>query len=411
VRAQAYEQDWDENLSALVERLKRKSDRAKRVSRHDMPNGDGQVRPVGIPAVEDKRLQWAVTRRLTASDAQEFLRCRDGSRPRMGALDAVDTLTSTRPLGRYHGVVEAAIKGFCDHSDHAWMIRMLAERIEDRARRWLIKTWLKAGVLDTDGQVRHPGTGTPQGGSSSPRRANVYRHDALELWFETVVKHQGRGEACRSRYADDFVCAFERPAAAERVYALLGQRLGQFGLELSADKTRVRPVSRHPPAPQSSCACLGFECRWDKDRVGKAPVTRRTARQKLRNSLKRFTQWCRENRHLRLGVLLARRNAQRRGYDHDDGVARPFCQPQAVLLPGPGDPEEVAQSASPTAPRQRGGRYRTAGALQDRPTTDRWATQDQDGHFEGIGRIADASLPEEPGAGTLHAGICAGAVG
>jgi len=78
VSAQAYEQDLDENISNLVERLKRKSYRAKLVRRHDIPKGDGQLRPLGIPAVEDKRLQLAVTRLLTAIYEQYFLRCSDG---------------------------------------------------------------------------------------------------------------------------------------------------------------------------------------------------------------------------------------------------------------------------------------------------------------------------------------------
>lgn len=65
---------------------------------------------------------------------------------------------------------------------------------------------------------------------------------------------------------------------------------------------------------------LGCEVRWDKDRAGKDPVTRRTARTKLRNALKRCTPWCREPRHLRLGVLVARLHAMLRGDDHDDGV-------------------------------------------------------------------------------------------
>jgi RNA-directed DNA polymerase len=65
---------------------------------------------------------------------------------------------------------------------------MLAERIDDQARLWLIKKWLKAGVLDTDGQVLQPVTGTPQGGISSPILAHVYRHDARDLWFKQGVK-------------------------------------------------------------------------------------------------------------------------------------------------------------------------------------------------------------------------------
>jgi hypothetical protein len=191
---------------------------------------------------------------------------------------------------------------------------MVAERLEDRALLRLIKTWRKAGVLDTDGQslpwtrsrVRPPVTGTPHGGIVSPILANVYLFYALDLWFERVVTPPWRGEACLLRDADDFVCACERQEEAERFYTMLGQRLGTFGRELSADKTRVMPFSRHPPAPKTRVEFLGFACRWAKDRAGNAHVTRRTARKTLRTSLQRFTHWCREHRNRRLGVLCAR---------------------------------------------------------------------------------------------------------
>lgn len=62
-------------------------------------------------------------------------------------------------------MVEADIKKFFDTIDHDWMVRMLAERIADGALLRLIRKWLKAGVLDTDGTVLHPVTGTPQGGT------------------------------------------------------------------------------------------------------------------------------------------------------------------------------------------------------------------------------------------------------
>jgi RNA-directed DNA polymerase len=126
--------------------------------------------------VADTRLPWAVTRLLTAIDEQDFRRCRDGYRPPMGAVDAVDTLTIKRQWGRYNGVVEAEMKGFFDTIGHEWMIRMVAERIDDRARLRLIKQWLNAGVLDTDGQGLPPVTGTPHGGIVAPILANVYRH-------------------------------------------------------------------------------------------------------------------------------------------------------------------------------------------------------------------------------------------
>jgi hypothetical protein len=217
-------------------------------------------------------------------------------------------------------VVEAESTGVVDTIDDAGRMRMLAERIDDRARRRLIQQWRNAGVLDTDGQGRHPGTGTPPGGVVSPILAHVDRHSAVDRWVDKVVKPSWRGEACRIRYADECVWAFERQPEAERFYPLLGQRLGTFGLERAAETTRGMPCRRQPPAPKTSCACLGLAVRGDKDRAGKDHGTRRTARKKLRNALKRCTQWCRENRHRRLGVLLARLNAKLRGHDNDDGV-------------------------------------------------------------------------------------------
>jgi RNA-directed DNA polymerase len=121
------------------------------------------------------------------------------------------------------------------------------------------------------------------------------------------------------------VCAFERQPEAERVYTMRGQRLGKFGLARSAEKTRVMPFSRHPPAPRTRFEFLGFEFRGDKDRAGKAHGTRRTARKQLRNSLKRCTPWCRENRPLPLGGLLARLNAMLREYSHYYGVPGNFA--------------------------------------------------------------------------------------
>ncbi|MFY9555208.1 MAG: RNA-directed DNA polymerase [Blastocatellia bacterium] len=62
VSAQQYGENLIENIRDLIERLKRKNYRARLVRRHYIPKPDGSMRPLGIPVVEDKLLQLAVTR-------------------------------------------------------------------------------------------------------------------------------------------------------------------------------------------------------------------------------------------------------------------------------------------------------------------------------------------------------------
>jgi group II intron reverse transcriptase/maturase len=319
VSAKEYEQNLDENIHQLVEDLKRKRYRAKLVRRVLIPKEKGKTRPLGIPATQDKLLQVAVKRLLEAIYEQDFSRSSFGYRPDIGALDAVDTLTIKLQFGRYNFIVEADIKGFFDNLNHDELLKMLAERVDDKALLWLIGKWLKAGVLDTDGKTLHPETGTPQGGVISPILANVYLHYALDTWFQKVVIPHCHGQAYLIRFADDFVCAFEYEEDARRFYEVLGKRLGKFGLELSAEKTQIIPFSAKALG-KSSFDFLGFEFRWGKDRKGKPHVDKRTARKSLRKSQKRFSQWCKDNRHRRIPELFKALNAKLRGYYNYFGV-------------------------------------------------------------------------------------------
>jgi hypothetical protein len=235
-------------------------------------------------------------------------------------VEAVDKLTGKLQFGYSHSVVEAASKGFFDHMNPEWLVRMVAERLEDRAFLGLIRKWLRAGILDTMGAVIHPVTGTPQGGVVSPVLSNGSLHYGLDLGFEKVIKPPCRGEAWLLRYADDYICAVESKAEAERFYAAWGPRREKVGLTLATEKSRLLPFSRHQPPGQGRFEFLGVEFYWGRDRGGKAHRKPRTARAKLRASLQRFTQWCRENRHRRLSELFKPLNGKLRGYYNYYGV-------------------------------------------------------------------------------------------
>ena len=128
------------------------------------------------------------------------------------------------------------------------------------------------------------------------------------------------GEACLIRYADDFVCAFEKEEDAQRFYEALGERLKKFILELSVEKTHIIPFSPSRQLGSTSFNFLGFEFRWGKDRAGKPHVNKRTARKSLKNSLMRFKLWCKKNRHRRLLDLFRLLNAKLTGYFNHFGV-------------------------------------------------------------------------------------------
>lgn len=296
--AQAYQENLMANIQDLAERLKTKRYRTKLVRRCYIPKENGKERPLGIPALEDKLVQLACAKLLTAIYEQDFMDSSYGYRPNRSAKAAVADLSFNLQYGKYGYVVEADIQGFFDHMDHDRLLEMLALRIDDRAFLNLIRKWLKAGILETDGQILHPGAGTPQGGIVSPVLANVYLHHALDLWFEATVKVHCRGEAILCRYADDYVCAFRYRGDAERFYRVLPKRLDKYGLEVAPEKTRMLRFSRFRPSMSRRFTFLGFELYWFPDRKGIPRVMRRTARRKLQGACRWIKAWVRASRHL-----------------------------------------------------------------------------------------------------------------
>jgi len=239
-----YERNLEDNLANLVERLKRKSYHARLVRRKYIPKGNGKLRPLGIPTLEDKLLQCAVTQILMAIYEADFLLCSYAYRPQRGPHDAVRELTDELHWGKHNFVVEADIKGFFDHLQHDPLMEMLGRRIQDGALLRLIRKWLKAGILEEDGRVIHPELGTPQGGVISPVLANVYLHYVLDLWCEKVYLKSCTVKAKLIGYDDDIVVRFRNREDATRFPAALAERLAKFGLEVEPTKTKVLEFGR-----------------------------------------------------------------------------------------------------------------------------------------------------------------------
>lgn len=298
VTAEEYEQNLISNILDLEERLKTKCYRAKLVRRCYIPKENGGERPLGIPALEDKLVQLGCAKILNAIYEQDFLSSSYGYRPGRSAKEAVQDLGFNLQYGKFGYVVEADIKGFFDNIDHDWLLELLSLRIDDKAFLGLIRQWLKAGILDIDGQILHPVTGSPQGGVVSPILANVYLHYGLDLWFERVVKPRCSGQAILIRYADDYVCAFQYRRDTHRFFRAMPKRLAIFGLQVAPEKTGILRFSRFHPGLRRRFAFLGFELYWNRDRRGDLRVMKRTARKKLQLAKRRMKQWIKANRHI-----------------------------------------------------------------------------------------------------------------
>lgn len=318
VSAVCYGEDLEANVADLLSRVKQGAYRARLVRRRYIQKANGKLRPLGIPTVEDKLLQLAVGRILSAVYEQDFLPTSYGYRPKRGAKEAIRRLTDEASQ-KYSYVVEADIKGFFDHLDHEWLLRMLNLRIGDGVIKRLIRKWLKAGILMEDGSVERPEEGTPQGGVISPILANVYLHYVLDLWFEKVVRRHCQGEAFHIRYADDFVALFRYKHDAEKFYQALGTRLSKFNLRLAEEKTLS--FSRFRKHERTSFTFLGIEFRWGTSCNNKDIIKRRTSRKKMQRALAEFTEWCRENRNQRIRKQAAEVGLKLKGHYNCFGLA------------------------------------------------------------------------------------------
>jgi group II intron reverse transcriptase/maturase len=304
VTLEEYEVNLDENLRGLVDRMKRQAYKPQPVRRTYIPKANGKMRPLGIPAIEDKIVQKGMTRILEAVYEADFLDCSYGFRPNRSphqALKQLNKIIMTQPINH---IIDADIKGFFDHVDHGWMRKFLEHRISDTNFDRLIYRFLRNGYME-EGREYDVEKGTPQGGIISPVLANIYLHYVLDLWLEKVIKSESRGAVEMVRYADDFVLCVQYKDDAEKILEKLKERLGKFGLELAEDKTRRIEFGRFSKqnaqakgTKPATFNFLGFTHYIDQTRSGRFKLGCKTDRNKLTAKRKALNEWLKSARNL-----------------------------------------------------------------------------------------------------------------
>ena len=273
---------------SLIQRLKRnlKGKNAKPLRRVHIPKpGRKEKRPLGIPTIEDRALQALYKIILEPEWEARFEENSYGFRPGRSCQDAIEAIfNQIRYKPKY--VLDADISKCFDKINHEKLLDKLDTKPSYHRQ---IKSWLKSGIIDN--RTLFPTIeGTPQGGVISPLLANIALHGLEQEVKEYVAKRKnwnpkvkGRRDKRKSvsliRYADDFVIMHEDIEVLREVKELVENKLGEYGLTLNENKTRVVHTLEEFEGNKPGFDFLGFNIRqWE---VGKHSSGKGTSKQLL----------------------------------------------------------------------------------------------------------------------------------
>ena len=324
---QEYGKELKEHLPKLHDRVQSERYQAKPSKRIWIDKSDGQKRPIGIAALEDKIVQHALTTVLQQIYEEDFLGFSYGARPGRSQHNALDAVYMAITQGQVNWVLDADLRKFYDSLDHECLMKFVEHRVADQRVLRLIRKFLRAGVSE-DGEWSMTVVGTPQGAVISSLLSNIYLHYVLDQWVQWWRNHHERGAVYIVRYADDFVMGFQYQSDAEQFQAELKERLAKFGLEMHKGKTRLVEFGRFATGNRKrrdemkpeTFDFLGFTHICAKDRHGRFKLYRKTILKRLRAKIKVVRETLFRNRHLPVSELGAWLRAVMQGHYNYYGV-------------------------------------------------------------------------------------------
>lgn len=214
------------------------------VREHIIPKGNGKERKLGIPTVLDRVAQQVIRAELEPLVEPGFHPSSYGYRPKRDARDALASCVSNCKTMVY--VTELDISGFFDAIKHEKMMAILEERTDKGHVLLYCRRWLQAQIWKRDGTFEDREEGTPQGGVISPLLANIFLDEVFDRWM--AATYPG---VPFERYADDIVVHAVSEREAKELRDRIRERLGEYGLEVNEEKTRVVYCWRNGRPPRS----------------------------------------------------------------------------------------------------------------------------------------------------------------
>jgi RNA-directed DNA polymerase len=193
---------------------------------------DGGERKLGVPTLLDRIAQQVVKTRLEPKVEPLFHNSSFGYRPARNCHQAV--LQAERNSFNHDFVIDMDIKGFFDTIDHELLMKAVRFYCKEAWVLLYVERWLKAGIVQKDGNYIDRLTGTPQGGVISPLLANIFMHVSFDKWME-----KNHPEKPFERYADDVVVHCKTEKQAKFVLNQISQRLTKCNLILHPVKTKI----------------------------------------------------------------------------------------------------------------------------------------------------------------------------